>query len=479
METRSRKRMKLCHEVVEDPTVSAVFNATEFMDMNDDVLYALCQRLPLKDLCSISRTCTRLQQLAGECYQRRYPNNRVDIEVYNWTTPNDTEIKPKWEYRTLPKEDYAKAFRGYIRNVSLFMFNMNADPMNAFRFLKSNCYANLRELTLYRIVCKTESYGKLIQTQLKTLESIYFVNCHIYDLYGAFLKHCPALRQIFIQETRIVKDCTMEWTKHHYPQLKHFTYHSHNVLVDSLDDFLGHNPQITNIVCSSTKLYRLLQQKKFPLNLLHVKLDREYKFHVLSYEMERYCALGILKRLEVSFLNGWEPSRFEIGRVAELSPLTQLQGLHVKQVAKKLNFANFLEGFKQLKVLSIGIDHISKKLLQVLSRLPNLEELHLTSSWTSENVCGLRFKEFVRPFAVHATNIKIICIRNVTSTALITGNDVVAIHTLRKNTTNPRPITIYLDYKVIEDATYNEPPSNSLVIIKPFSQMTPEYRKTY
>lgn len=174
-----------------------------------------------------------------------------------------------------------------------------------------------------------------------------------------------------------------------------------------------------------------------------------------------------------------EPSRFEIGRVAQLAPLSVLQGLHVKQVAKKINFANLLESFKQLKMISIGIDHISKKLLHVLSRLPNLEELHVLSSWTSENVCGLRFREFLRPFAVHAPSIRIIAIRNVTDPTFIAGNDLVSVNTLlRKNSTHPRFITIYLDYKLIESATFTVP-SNRLIQIKPFSEMTPEYRKIY
>lgn len=313
METRSRKRLKLSHDVIEEPTVPTVIDTTEFMDMNDDVLYAVLQRLTLKDLCSISRTCTRLQQLAGECYQRRYPYNQVDIEVYNWTTPND-QVQPQWEYRTLPKEEYAQTFRGYARNVSLFMYNHEPNPINAFKYLKMHCFARLRELKMIRIACQTELYGELIHTQLKSLESITFENCHIYDMYRAFLKHCPSLRQIVILENRNMrefstkeelKDCIMEWTKHRYPQLKYFTYHSHNVRVECLEEFLGHNPQISNVVCSSTKLFRLLARKNWPLNLLHLKFNREYKFHILSYEMETYCNLGNVKRLEVSFQNGW------------------------------------------------------------------------------------------------------------------------------------------------------------------------------
>lgn len=479
METRARKRLKLANQVEEEEQHMEVeSNATEFMDLNDDVMYALFQRLPLADLCSISQTCQRLQQLSGNYFQRKYPNNRLDIEIYNWSACG-ADVKPKWEFRLQPNEEYAKAFAGYIRNVSLFMYNYETDPIDAFVYLKANCYENLRELVLYRIAGTSKKYGELIKKQLKTLESIKFENCYIRDIYSAFLKHSPALKQIEIKEGRNQNGCVMDWTKHRYPQLKSFIYHSNNVVIENLEQFFMLNPQITNVVCSSMKLFRLLFRKAWHLDFLYLSFKSEYKFYSIATELQTYCDQGYVKRLELQFQNGWEPSRFSIGRVTELAPLAVWHGLHVKQVAKKINFPAALEKLKHLTVVSIGIDHMSKKLLQVLSRnLPNLKELHIESSWTAESICGFRFKQFVRPFALHTPSLQTISIKGVENTALISANDIVTLDALRKKIPNARCITIYLDYKIIQGADFTIP-AQSLLLIKPFSQLKPDYRRIY
>lgn len=477
METRARKRLKLAKQ--EEAEKSIEIDVTEFMDLNDDVFYALFKRLPLRDLCSISQTCKRLQQLAGAYFRRKYPNNRLDIEIYNWSAPFGDNIKPRWEFNAKPNENYTKAFHQSIRNVSLFMYNYEADPIDAFIYLKLNCYENLRELVLYRIAGKSEKYGELIKAQLKSLESIKFENCYIRDIHSAFLKHTPALKQLVIKEGRNQNNCNMDWTKNHYPQLKSFIYHSHNVIIENLEQFFMLNPQITNVNCSSNKVFRLLFRKAWHLDFLYLSLKSEFKFHSIANELQTYCDQGYVKRLELHFQNGWEPSRFAIGRVVEFAPTPALIGLHLKQVAKKINFAAALEKFKHINVISFGIDHISKKLLQVLSRnLPKLKELHLESSWTTESICGCRFKQFIRPFAIHAPNLEIISIRGITNNQLITGNDVVTLDGLRKKIPNANIITIYLDYKLIEESNFIIP-AHSLVLVKPISQLKPDYRKIY
>lgn len=474
MKTRSYKRIKLAQQV--EPLVND-FLAMKFMDLNDDVLFTLFQRLSLNDLCSISLTCTRLHQLAGNYFQRKYPNNNLNIEIFNWSQPN-SDIQPKWEFRTMPHEKYAKAFRGFIRNVSIFMYNYATDPIDAFHYLKVNCYGNLRALVLYRIACQSERYGELIKNQLNTLESIKFENCHIYDLYNGFLKYSPTLKQIAIKDGRNQNGCNMDWTKYHYSQLKSFIYHSDNVIITNLEVFLQKNPQITNVITSSTVLFRLLWQKKCQLDFLHLSFKSEYQFNTMSMEIIAYCQSDYLKRLEIQFLNGWEPSRFLIGQVIELAPLAAMQGLHIKHVAKKINFATALEKFTQLKVISIGIDHISKKLLQVLSHLSNLKELHIESSWSTDTICGYTLRQFIRPFAIYAPNIEIISIKGVADTQLVTGNDVAIINDLRKKTTNAKVLTIYLDYELIQMNSFTIP-FNSSVQIKPISQLKPDYRKIY
>lgn len=474
METRARKRQKLAREELLHSSES---ESVEFVDLNDDVFYAIFARMPLPDLCEVSLTCKRLQQLAADYFQRKYPNNRLDIEIFNWTSAPVS--KPQWHYRIAPDELYTQAFQKYIRNVGIFMYNYETDPMDAFIYLKTHCYEYLRELVLYRIACQTDKYGELIKTQLATLECIKFDNCYIRDIYDAFLKHTPKLKQLAIKEGRNQNGCSTDWTAHHYPQLKSFIYHSNNVIVDNLDTFLMKNAQITNIMCSSVRFFRLLFRKTWQLDLLYLSFLCEFKFHEIAMELQTYCEQGHVKRFELQFLNGWEPSRFAIGRVTELVTLPAFQGLHCKEIAKKVNFPGAIEKFKHLTILSFGIDHISKKLLHVLSRsLPALNELHIESSWSSDSVCGCRLKMFLRQFAIHAPKLEKISIKGLSHTTLMSVNDLIAADKQRSKIPNAKILTIYLDFKLIQSANFTKPP-NGLVQIKPLSQLKPDYRKIY
>lgn len=372
METRARKRRRLMENV--EVELEQAPEEFEFMDLNDDVLLAIFGRLPLRDLCAIGQTCMRLQAVAGYVFQRNYPNNRLDIEIFNWSCADGNSSKPKFDLRPLPKEDYTETFHQFIQNVGIFVYNYESDPIAAFDYLRIKCCDRLRELVLYRVRCPSDGYGELIKEQLEHLESIKFDNCYIRDIYSAFLQYSPNLKQIMIKEGRNQNGVLIKWPNHHYAKLKKFTYHSHNVIVENLNVFLTLNPQITNIVCSSMKFFRLLVRRSWQLEFLCLCFIREVKFHMIADELERYCDKGHVKRLDIQFLSGWEPSRFGIGRITDMSTLSVFQGFHCKQIAKKVNFPITLEQFKQMKVLSFGIDTISKKLLQVLSRsLPNLE----------------------------------------------------------------------------------------------------------
>lgn len=476
METRARKRQRIMENV--ELGLMRVPEEVEFMDLNDDVLYSIFGRLPLRDLCAIGRTCTRLQALAGNYFQRKYPNNRLDIEIFNYSCADGNNIKPKFDLRALPNEEYTEAFHQFIQNVGIFVYNYESDPIDAFQYLKNKCCDRLRELVLYRIRCHLDQYGELIKEQLEHLESIKFDNCYIRDIYSAFLQHSPNLKQITIKEGRNQNGVVMDWANHHYEHLKKFSYHSDNVNVETLDAFLTLNPQITNIVCSSTKFFRLLVRRSWRLELLSLCFNREVKFHMIANELEEYCHKGFVKRLDIHFLNGWEPSRFGIGRITELATLNVFQGLHCKQIAKKVNFPFTLEQFKQMKVLSFGIDTISRKLLQVLSHMPNLQELHVESSWTGDSICGCTFKNFITPFARYAPNLETIVLKGIENVNLITTDDFVAADRLRKRIPNAKVLTIYLDYKLIQAANLAAT-VGCRVQIKPISHLKPDYRKIY
>lgn len=484
METRSRKRLKLTHynehtPPSPPPQMPLIGEPTEFMDLNDDVIFAIFQRLALVDLCSMSSTCKRIHQLAGDYFQRKYPDNRLEIEVYNnWNAIDGITNMPGCRFQTMPNEQYAKAFRHFIRSVTIFMYKRESKPINAFVYLKANCCDRLRELVLYRIADDANEYGEIIRTQLEHLESIKFENCYIRDIYEAFLKYCPALKRIAIKELPNQSEYTMNWTKHRYPLVKSFVYHSDKVIIANLEEFFHQNPQITNIACSSKKIFRLLYRKTWQLDNLYLSFECDFDFDLVATELQTFCEQGYVQRFELHFRNELQPSRFA-SRIVELASLPSFKGLHCQQVAKKINFAACVEKFRQLTVLSIGIDHISKKLLNVLAHsLPNLEELHIDPQWDITTICGLPFKQFVRAFAIHAPNMHTISIKSFNNPNVIVHNDLIALNVCRQRINNAKTLTIYLDYKVVQAIKFIIP-HDSLVQIRPFSQLRTDFRKIF
>lgn len=474
METRARKRQKLSHRKKnESSQAETVPEKPEFMDLNDDVIFAMFQCLPLNDLCTMSYTCKRIQQLAGNYLQRKYPDNRLKIEIYNkWIGIDVSSQTPGMAFLSRPNEEYVRAFRSFIRNVEILMYRIDNQPMEAFLYLKANCCENLRELALFRIVDVQNRYGEIIKKQLENLESIKFDKCDIPDIYEGYLKYSPSLKQIAIKELPDQNQVTMEWTKHRYPLLKRFIYMSSNMIMANLEVFFQLNPQITTIGCSSIDIFRFLYRKKWQLDLLCLSFGCESKFQAISQELKTLCQEGHVKRFELGF-RGNLNQYFDTRQLIELGTVPEFQGLHCKHLMKKFNTANALEKLKNLTVITLGIEHISKKLLHVLTRsMPQLAELHLESLWDINTICGLLFKEFLRPFVVHAPNIHTISVKNFCNPNLISRNDVAALSDIRKRTNNAKILTIYLHYNLIQAIQFTTT-SDSYVQIKPLSQLKP------
>lgn len=171
-------------------------NNTHFLDMNDDCIDSICNLLPLDDLCSMSKTCKRLHYIAGDYFQRYYPNNRVRIQSF----------RRRSVFYMYPDEKYVDDLKPFIRNVSIQEYKGSA----CVNYLKKNFSANLREIALDGIHCELNAaHGVHIKNQLERLESFKFVNCSVGDIYDVFLKHCKNLKHLGIdgEHYKIAKLC--------------------------------------------------------------------------------------------------------------------------------------------------------------------------------------------------------------------------------------------------------------------------------
>lgn len=207
---------------------------THFMDLNNDCIDRICDLLPLDDLSSMGQTCKRVQCVAGEYFQRHYPNNYVRIQAFH---------RRSMLYMH-PDEKYVDGLQPFIRNVSLSM-NKGSLCVN---YLKTNFCDNLREITLHGIHSELDvSHGLVIKDQLKRLESIKFVNCSVGDIYKIFLRHCEQLKHLGIDEPVQYRG-RVTWAQHTFPMLTSIAYFDEaNTNRSDFSGFLRRNPQIKQI----------------------------------------------------------------------------------------------------------------------------------------------------------------------------------------------------------------------------------------
>lgn len=194
---RQHKRIKLNNgqtkKLQERETLSKLMRTTktsqftELLDMNDDCILAICERLDLSGLQSMKATCMRLYRLASGHFQRKYTDKRIDV---------DCKRKKPLEFKIA--SEYQQHFHSDIRNVRIN--GRNARMNHIFKFITANVCANLKHLQLdnFRGII-SEKYGKIIDVQLKQVQSISINNFQTTsDIYEGLLGHCDNLQILSI-----------------------------------------------------------------------------------------------------------------------------------------------------------------------------------------------------------------------------------------------------------------------------------------
>lgn len=272
---------------------------TKFLDMNDDCIDTICNLLPLDDLCSMSQTCKRVNCIAGDYFQRHYPDNYVRIQSF----------RRRSVFYMYPDEKYVEDLKPFIRNVSIQEYKGSA----CVSYLKKNFGENLREIALHGIHCELNAtHGEQIKHQLERLERIKFVNCSIGDIYEIFLKHCQKLKHLGIDEPIQFNGPRVTWAQHNFPTLESIAYYDEaNTKRIDFGGFLRRNPQITQIACKGTNIQGTVFQRANNLDVLvlcyNSAKDFNRSYTLLKQYSEncetRQIKLEFKKRLELDTFN--------------------------------------------------------------------------------------------------------------------------------------------------------------------------------
>lgn len=239
-----------------------------FLDLNDDCIFSIFTKMSPTDLCSMSFTCKRMQELTFDYFPRQYPDERVTI-----TAADNTNI-PYFCVGATKK--YLKYFSKCIKNVCITSTVTYDNLQCLFDFLITECCAKLRTLHLDITGLLKPVHVEVIRSRLKDLSTLIINGPHIrLDIHNVLLKYCEKLEDL---QLYLIGRFDFIWMINEYPTIKSLSIRlmdSESIkLFDALSKkFFQLNPQIKNIECSGmeddTEWNKL--KKTLLLNVINVE----------------------------------------------------------------------------------------------------------------------------------------------------------------------------------------------------------------
>lgn len=432
-----------------------------FEDMVDDCITAICNWLPLHDLCAFSLTCKRIYNLTNQYFKHHYKNHRMEI-VQDVTGPQINT-----------NEYHIKCFKSNIRNIRLTSMFYNFNPIHLLTFLRLNCCENLNELELNSIHFKSkQSYGDQMHVQLSNLKTISFINSTGYDIYNVFLRHCHRLQHLIVKEdTAFQMNCT--WMQHKYPHLRTFIYYKPGSNdIPLLRRFIHLNGHIKNIGCMMKHLLYILAGAKNTLDFLTVRIeDDECLSGSALNPIQLICEQRSVKQLRLDFsfdvmFTSKLLSNFIM--LTSMSP-TALHGISLTANFPISSLQIFQQNLNNLKWLNLEVAQpiLPDAIFHAIQiNMANLQVIHF-HPWSSKFIDN--FYRCIGILTAQLKQLKIIAIHRI-EMSIISSDSIQQMDIFRKQLRNASPLTIYLPDEIIRNVNFIIP-IDSLIKVKIISSL--------
>lgn len=369
--TRIKKNIRFFYTVP-----GSYHTMVELMSLNEDCFQHLFKWLKADDLCHLSRTCTRLQQLAGDYYQRKYPSKWVNVS--NATADGIV---------LLPNKNYVKCFSRFIQNLSIDFLRHDHDVLA--EFLKRNCNARPKMLQ-FKCSYLPDSFGDQIKTILANAETISFRNCLIDS--GRLMDRCDNLRNLFVVENLLNDQYEQveELLMGTYPRLERFhCRYAGYPDSEKLKKFFRNNKVKSLTWYFFRKHWNIIHDcvetivtHGVDLEELFISIEgQNYNFTKLCQRLQQLDDRNTFKRLELQFV-GEEVEQKLMSQGAALASIRSLVGLHFGAFRNFQNIVQFIQPCRNVKIVQLKkdceVDEVLFPLqMKSLYSLPNLEQLHL------------------------------------------------------------------------------------------------------
>lgn len=391
-----------------------------FPTLNDDCIFEVLEYLSTSDLCAISKSCKRLQHLAGVHFQRKNPEKTVCIKQYG-----------SGKFHLTPHEEYVAIFSRYLLNVSIQVspFSMGEDLAD---FMISAVNEKTKKLVFSSGTSQiTSSFADDIKSILENVERIEFSMSFPNAIqFNDVLKHCKRIQQLVINPDAILS------TTYKLPtvQLKTIEYFQcdlfESAMVQNLDIFLKLNSTLKRFACTIGKqncpsnvdvasclnpvVTDATNLKELYLQFCLVQVD----WASVRNEIDVLSSCRHLDQVKMKFCGT---------DIAGLPSIESLTHLHLDRVKNAPNFISNLKLFDHLKILIFECVPLHKDFAENLSK--NIRSLEELTIWEDKAIIPWDCADLIKPFARHSPNLKKINLRVYIFTD--NGNQVIKLNKIR------------------------------------------------
>lgn len=361
-------------EVDQEETPSAL----SLLNMNDDCIEAIFERLPVSELGSFSFTCKRLYALACEFFNRHHTDESIIIEKrLGWNGI-------RFAYGN---NNYKRYFASYFRRVNIYSDTISTSN-GMLTFFTKNCCENLIELGLNHIRYDG-SQSISIKNHLQQIETLVIRNCDIPNLYADILIHCKKLKNLTIKQgndwntfgDNVRGRIGNDWSEHTYPSLKFFSYFEIEDECADLEQFFIQNTSIERVECSNLKTINTICCHGIRLKHFSLQIERETE-RTFWNDVEAYLIFKLVDCFELN-LDQSDLQDEDISRIKALGKYTAFHGFSLLTIGRTADICAVAEDLKNLKYLCTQeiVQFINAQtLIQykcLAESLPLIEELYV------------------------------------------------------------------------------------------------------
>ncbi|XP_031631965.1 uncharacterized protein LOC116346169 [Contarinia nasturtii] len=438
-----RKRRKLDNDGTIFKVVRNKRNHTaSILKLNDHCFDQIFDWLSVKDLNSFSKTCTRLQQIGRQYFQRNYR----DLIHFDRKTPCLNNVK------------YIDSFAGFYQNIVI----AKGDEYKVYEYINSHRNQSIKRIKFTNYTLTTHKINN-IRHILDGVEVLQLYRCTIADeLYECILGHCVNLKNLSIDNGAFeLFPENDKWLQKKYPTLEHFELieltHIESQWEPKMDQmlkFLELNPNIRSLSVTSRNLMKFVDLVKET----NIRLDELTV--TLSSQSGQYRIIPYVKQTDlISLVNG----------LYELGFYKRLNLLNVPRLDKEIVAVNGfksvyprildnnvnLDNVKELWLKCYFMNEINKTLDLVAAKLVNLERVWLSRLLTAADEIAI--------FVKYAPKLKEIYVDKIYGKKL----DLTTLNKEREKLRGARKVTIYVDEKTFLETKWNNKSIDlSLVTLK-------------